>query len=152
MSGDFENRVETLERNIRRWRQACMVVALGVATMVTMGQVGNHTVDTTDLVLRDEGGLVRARLGLQDGNPGLAFYDKDGRQRVGLFVEAEGPIFTLTSEGDRTRVVVAERNDAAVVVLRDPEGAPRAALTVQEDGSPTIFLLDENMNLIYRIP
>ena len=42
--------------------------------------------------------------------------------------------------------------DDAFVILRDGDGAPRAAMAIQADGSPSIYLLDESLTPLWRAP
>ena len=61
-------------------------------------------------------------------------------------------MLSLFSEEGNPRVVVGERGDAAFVILRDRDGAPRAAMAIQADGTPSLYLLDETMAPIWRQP
>jgi capsule polysaccharide export protein KpsE/RkpR len=58
------------------------------------GLVSSQTVETRELVVRDERGEIRARLEMQEYAPHLTFYDRLGkvRLRVGLRVDGSPSI------------------------------------------------------------
>lgn len=149
----LEQRAERLERGHLRWRRLALATTLALALVVLLGQAGSSgTIEARGFVLRDERGAARAQLGMSEQVPSLSLYDSGGTLRAGLAVEAEGPILNLFTAAGEPRLVVGERGETAFVILRDRDGAPRAAMAVQEDGSPSIYLLDSKMNPLFRKP
>ncbi|HEX8200955.1 MAG TPA: hypothetical protein VF590_10730 [Isosphaeraceae bacterium] len=113
-------------------------------------------IEAKEIVLRDDAGRVRARLGVDgsdvvrftassaartdafllsvfpDGRGALIFRDDRGRNRISLSVRDDGrPVLTLDEE--------------ATILLRDARGRNRAVLSVPEDGPPRLRLDDETL-------
>lgn len=117
-------RLDHLERQNRRWKRAAAALALGIATVVLMGQARTtkRVVEAEQFVLLDRAGKPRAVLTQgSDGNIGLRFTDPAGRVRIALAMEADG---------------------RPGMELSDASGARRVWLFVGDDGSPHITLLD----------
>lgn len=100
------NRLETLEAESResrfwgRWGPliylvigAAIPLGLGVDSItrsLSLAQPGfSSRVEAEEFVLRDAGGLVRAKLAMSDRSPRLTFYDAEGNPRESLRVERE---------------------------------------------------------------
>ena len=86
--GELTERVETLERENRRWKRgggfvliASLVVVIGGAERADDPKV----VEADQFIVRDKDGKERVRLGLaSDGSPILFLRGKDGHNRVML--------------------------------------------------------------------
>ncbi len=149
----LERQTRRLELSNRHWRRTTLGAVLLLAFAVLAGQAAPQpTLEARGFVLRAGRGAARAQLGMNEDVPSLSLYDPGGTLRAALAVEAEGPILNLFTASGEPRLVVGERGDTAFVILRDRDGAPRAAMAVQEDGSPSIYLLDEKMNPLFRRP
>jgi len=149
----LESRLRQLEATVQWQRRAGLTFALLLAAVVLMAQAaGPRSLEAQAFVVRDERGAARAQLGMSESSPALTLYDDSGVLRAALTVQADGPIFNLFTAEGVPRVVVGERGATAFVILRDADGAPRAAMAIQEDGSPSLYLLDEHMNPLFREP
>lgn len=164
-------RLERLEREIRWWRCGTLLVALGLASVVLMGQASptSRTVEAERFVLKDARGTIRAQLTVltDGGGPVLGLADKDGRVRAFLSLLSDGaPLLALSdTEGkarvtlgfdqgvadltflDRAgkrRVQLAFGPDLARLVFSDQGEKVRAALGVGPDGVPTLGLFDKD--------
>jgi hypothetical protein len=115
-------RIESLERDNRRWKRGATLAILLVAAGGLMGHASTRTVDAHKYVLRDAENRPRAELAM-DGKQSLALRFKD---------ESGMPRLTLGLEGE-----------SAVVVLNDKSSKPRATLTVLPHGAPGLTLYDE---------
>ncbi len=78
-------RVERLERGIRRWKLAALVLLLGCLVLLLAGfdspqpfVVKAITVEAQNFVLRDADGQVRARMAISADGPRLSFFDEHG--------------------------------------------------------------------------
>ncbi len=161
----FAARLLRLERSNRQLRVVLAALILGGVTLGLGGQdstgSSGRTVDAQAFILRDAQGAARAQLALSEGSPSLSLYDQRGRLRLALAIESGGsgengenggPLMNFYGPDGAPRVVIGERGTASFVILRDAEGAPRAAMAVQDNGEPSLYLLDENMNPIFREP
>jgi hypothetical protein len=96
--GDLHDRLVTLEKQNRRFKQLGAALLFVFALLVVMGQApSKKTVDANEFILRDDGGNIRARLfmtvkstmnapGMKTPTPGtfnpkatLALYDEKGQ-------------------------------------------------------------------------
>jgi len=128
---------------------------------------------------RANAGLMFDQLN-QDQTVGISYAETDGRRTAGLHVwdRADEPLSALIRQlneanriedaGERQtrlaeirasappgprRVFVGKNADrSATVALSDGEGRPRLRLVVDADGNPRIELLDEDGNVVTRIP
>jgi hypothetical protein len=148
------------------------VVASAASLVLTLGgtpSISARAVETRELVLRDEAGRVRARLGttadgvarlalvdrdgrarlrmslLADGSPGVTFSDAAGRTRAVLGVLPDQTTsLVIADRGGRTRAVLGYSPDETVeLVFADREGTTRAALGVSNGGLPALTLLED---------
>jgi hypothetical protein len=117
---DLIARVDKLERQTRRLKVMTMAFALGIGATMLMGQAGPvRTLEATAFILKDDTGMVRAKLFMDPvGNgPSLSLYDSNGARRVLIFQgsksDAEGLILY--------NYPPAQIGDAQVLVT--PDGA-----------------------------
>ena len=149
----LQARVERLERSARRWRWLASGCGALLGWLVLTAQSGEPRIlEARGLVVRDDAGVARAQVTLGEEGPAFSLYDEQGYLRAALAVEAGGPMLNLYAGDGEPRLVAGERDQAAFFVLRDAAGAPRAAMAVQSDGSPSLYLLDERLNPIWRQP
>lgn len=150
---DVQRRLAALEAANRRLRRAVIALSLSLVVIAGVGMsAGQRVVEASGFVLRDAEGRARAQLAESNGVPSLSLYDEAGTVRLALAVDREGPIINLFSPSGQPRAVLAERESRSFLVLRDADGAPRAAIAVQESGQPSLYLLDEALNPIWRQP
>lgn len=108
---------------------------------------------TTNLIMKDEQDRIRSRLSYRSlaatagpGSLGLVFSDgnKD-RARIGLDPLSENPTIVLTGQDGAEVVGIAVTQTAgAGLTISDEQGNPRAALVIRSDGTPELYLIDEN--------
>ncbi len=78
-------RVKGLERGIRGWKLAALVLLLGCLVLLLAGfdspqpfLVKARSVEAQSFVLRDADGQVRARMAISSDGPRLNFFDEHG--------------------------------------------------------------------------
>ena len=84
---DLMVRVGRLERQARRLKVLIVTFTLGMGATVLMGQAGPvRTLEATAFILKDETGMVRAKLFIDPTvkGPSLSLYDSKGQRRVWL--------------------------------------------------------------------
>lgn len=149
----IEVRLSRLERSETRWRRSALALGAVLAFLVLAGQSpAGRTVEAAAVIVRDPGSGARVQLSAADGMPSIALHDATGHLRAAVAIEENSPLFSLYSTGGEPRVVVGQRGGAAFVIVRDAEGAPRAAMAVQESGAPSLYLLDANLDPLFRQP
>ena len=171
-------RLEKLERQNRRLKQAGAVALILAAAVLLMGQASpNRTVEANEFVLKDESGAVRGRFGMDEsvdgyvpqlelldadgqrriwlserrGWPTLAMFDANGRKEVDLrgSWSGYGPALQLESSGEH-QVYLQTGPDGSSLAMGEVLGS----LTLWEslertDPRPTLFLAaDENRSAI----
>lgn len=153
-TGDsLEARIESLERTAARQRRVLLGLAAVAAVLFLAALApGQRVVEAQAFTVRDDTGTPRAVLGLGEGGPSLSLYDAEGILRAALAIDGEGPILNLFGASGEPRAVVAERGQRSFLILRDVAGVPRAAMAVQESGEPSLYLLDETLEPIWRQP
>ena len=144
----MERRLQRVERDNRRLRRAAVVLVLGIAAVVLMGQARaqRRTVEAEAFVVRDRGGQVRALLrAFDNGAVGLSFYDPGGAPRAWLRVLTDGtPGLVLSDQAGQTRTLLNVQGDGlAGLLLYDQNGNARAWLNVLADGTGGLALFDE---------
>jgi hypothetical protein len=106
-----------------------------------------------------EGKYVKARLTIWDRpeTPITDFVDKktavdklEGEKKIKALEEFRAAI----KRGDfgSMRLFLGSRNKTSMVVLKDTQNRDRLKLYVDPDGKSALILLDENGDIIYRIP
>ncbi len=114
-SSDLEDRLLRLERQNRRLKQLVIAALIVPATLLVMGQVpSKKTVEANEFVLKDDAGIVRARLGMKSATtnkkyewPELDLLDMKGETRIELFGDGIGGNagVSLADETGETRAV-----------------------------------------------
>ena len=94
-------------------------------------------------------GEVLSTWGMYAGGPGMVLFSKGGEYRAvfSLTSPEEGPILTLADKGGPYRTIMglgAERQP--YIALRDEEGRERLALTLNNEGEPSLQFYDKGQN------
>lgn len=149
MTIDVEQRLKRLEREVRMFRWAALLLAVAAVSVVVMGleaadndkSIGRfRQIDTGHLVLRDPDGQMRAWLGIAEGGPRLIFFDQSGQQRLGVGMTRQSdPALGIFDVGQNERVVLGVVEGFPGLVMRDPQGRKRSALFAREDWSSLYF-------------
>jgi hypothetical protein len=130
-------RLDRLERSSRRLKAMAVVVLLGAAAIVLMGQIPPHrfprALEAEEFVLRDSRGQARATLGMTQ-NPAATLLRIDG-----------------DNGKPRTRLIVSNDGTASLEVL-DSNERVRVLLGVRENGVPRLWLGNESGKIVWRAP
>lgn len=145
---EIEVRLDKLEQESRRMKQAVAAGTLVLIAAVLMGQASpaiepSDEVRTRRLVVEDSAGAGRAILDADNG-PMLYLFDDAGKARVGLGVDRVGPSLNLFDNAGEIRVGlgVGFAADKDVPGLSLSTGKTRFWLVVGKDGSQ-LEMLDE---------
>lgn len=130
-------RLARLERETRRSKTITLVVLLGAAAAVLMGQTAPHrppkSLEAEEFVLRDSRGQVRASLSVAQ-NPSATVLQINGENGK-----------------PRTRITVAGDGTSSLEVMDVGEHV-RVLLGVKDNGSPRLWLGNEAGKIIWRAP
>ena len=137
MVDTLTTRLARLERETRRSKRNTLVILVGAAAVVLMGQAAPHrppkSLDAEEFVLRDSRGQVRASLATTQ-NPSatvLQIHGENGKPRTRVTVSSDGTSsLEVMDTGERVRVL----------------------LGVKDNGSPRIWLGNEAGKIIWRAP
>jgi hypothetical protein len=129
-------RLDRVERENRRLKLAGLVMLIGLAAVVLMGQVTppkvTKVVEAEKFVLLDMNGKVRAELNMwPDGSPVLKLYSEDKKPRVALGVLPD---------------------DAPSLELFGKVGKARTLLTVEPTGRPLLALYGKDGKPMWSKP
>ncbi|OFV99187.1 MAG: hypothetical protein A3F68_00590 [Acidobacteria bacterium RIFCSPLOWO2_12_FULL_54_10] len=119
------SRVEKLERQNRRMKQAATAACILVAAVIFLGQspAPGRSVEAQEFVLTDSNGTARARLGLRSDVPGLILYDESGEKaRAFLGVVGDGPGLYLSDADGKVRAMLKVTENQPAIVLSDTDG------------------------------
>lgn len=145
-------RLDQIERQNRRWRLLVLFLFLLLGSTLAFVIVDRWTglfvparVAARSFTVLDEHGVMRAELGSNNGNPRLALFDGEGRNRLSVGVEANGaPILTIADEQEQPRAaLLLDAAGKAGLSLLDQENRTRAALIVEENGRTSLSILDD---------
>lgn len=133
----LRNRLDRLERESRRLKRVTLVVVVGAAAALVMGQTAPHrsirTLDAEEFVLRDSRGQIRASLGTTQGPTAtiLQIHGDNGKPRTRVTVSSDGTSsLEFMDSGDRVRLL----------------------LGIRDNGLPRIWLGNEAGKIIWRAP
>ena len=133
----LRTRLDRLERESRRLKRATLVVIVGAAGVLLMGQISPHrwakTLEAEEFVLRDGRGQIRASLATTQGSSStiLQIHGDNGKPRTRITVSSDGTSsLEVMDSGDHVRLL----------------------LGVKENGSPRIWLGNEAGKIIWRAP
>jgi hypothetical protein len=145
-----EQRLERLERE-NRWMRRIGAVGVAVAAAVFLIGQGKENelpdLEVRSLTVKDEAGVVRARLKTDRGLTGLAFLDKHGKDRawLGAGDGSAGLTFTPTFQ-------LGVSFGSQSLRLYDEDRKLRLALSTHRDGSPSLRFFDAERNVIWAAP
>jgi hypothetical protein len=107
----LHQQLASLERRFRRLQCAVGMILLVLAASILMAQTAsNRVVTANEFVLKDEGGVTRARLHFENGFAGLSIYDAANRRRAHLGEEwGAGAVMEMYSGNDADLRIVTLR-------------------------------------------
>lgn len=140
--GEIRERLDDLERDSRQWRWACAIM-IGAIGMIGLEMSKLRRIDreinAQRLVIRDEQGRVRGRLGMDDfGDFGLKLIAQNGEPLVNLGSTPDGTAMLGLSQSGQLRAMLStvsdgsvllnfyDRNQALAHSIRYPDSPPRA--------------------------
>ncbi len=141
-------RLEKVERENRRLRRAGLAaLVLGCAVLV-MGQVRPaRTIESSQFILKDANGRVRAQLTMDPANrPTLTLSDEKGHAVVSLIGGDDHPFLGLSGAGGEERVMLmASKDSYGLGIYGEPQGAAGGTGVVLGvwKGIPGLTLYDE---------
>jgi hypothetical protein len=139
-------RLDMVERENRRLKQAGMVAMAVIAAVMLMGQaMQSKVVEAEQFVVRDASGKVHAALGTVNKRAvSLALIDKNGNPRVVLGASSDGsPSLSFYDKGVNRRAVLGLRaDDSPDLALLDKDGKLRARLSLNDEDSATLVFID----------
>jgi hypothetical protein len=145
-------RLAVLERQVRRMRTLGALAVVAVVAALTVGATYPPSIVKARMFLVvDDRGKERAQLGLStDGEALLSLLDarETHRASFGLYDGGE-PYLKLAEKRGRTRVWLQAMDDArdgrnTGLYVADDHANPRATLTVDGRGAPTMSFLDDD--------
>lgn len=148
------DRVARLERENRKLKRAGLaILAMGGVTLL-MGQSApaNRTVEAGKFKLVDKDGQNRGGLLiLADGSPALLLGGKDGL-RVGMAVRPDGTssLEQYDKAGKLRTSIGPQKGGGWGLRLTDSQGRDRARLTVNSDDRPVVTLFNEEGGLVFE--
>jgi hypothetical protein len=150
------DRLAGIEKRYRRLRNlGCVVVAfLGVSLLLGLAKPKSRVLEAESIVLRDEGGHIRARLEAKGDLQGIAFFDKKGEVRYGLSLAPDGsPGICLYDENGLGRVMLEKGfGDSWSLGFFSAQGKDVAVLGVDFKGNPYLHLFDKAGQKIWSAP
>jgi hypothetical protein len=150
------DRVEVLERQLKRLQRFTVVLGIGFVWLIVWRLVpGPATVEAHEFRLRDGDGAIRGGLQiLDDGRPVLRLNDMNGKARAMLYLNQErgGGLRLMDSTGERRLEAALERDGAAEVRISDEAGQVRTWVRLAGPERPGIVVVGEGGNPIWTSP
>jgi len=125
-------RIDNLERTVKRWRwlTGLLAVSLGTAMIVGQARPTAQIITAKEFSVLDDNGNVRASLTVDDNAARLTLYEPSGSGRAELAVMANG---------------------SPRLTLADHTGSGRAEVTVSPDNTPHITLTDQSRKAVFSV-
>jgi hypothetical protein len=136
-------RVESLERENRRWRWAVGFALLASLVIMAGGayRADEKVVEAERFIVRDKDGKVRLWMGMNpSGTPSLTLFDKDQKSRLMMILAPDGkPEIVLRDESGRGGVGIGSTRDGAMVLsISDKDGRAYVSLSLAPDGKSAL--------------
>jgi hypothetical protein len=147
-------RLDRLERENGRWKQAVRLLLLGIGAVMVMGQVlpKSGTLTTESLMVVDSTGTTRATLSAREGIPVLAFFDGNGKARATLQVQPDGsPVFALVTGDGTGGLWLSVNNGKPLLDAGDNDRKNRVFLGLTKEGNPGSAMVS-NGKIIWKAP
>jgi hypothetical protein len=153
---ETRERLERLERALRRWRSVG-IVSLSLTTVavaVAMADPPAKDVRVETLRIVEPNGRERIILTAVPGVPDMTFLDPSGHTRLTLDIADDNKPELVVSESGRAkgRLTLGIENGTPVMQLYDREGVKRVALGVPKDVGALIRIYDDGGKLQMRLP
>lgn len=148
-------RLETLEREVRRWRRLAVGVTLFAIALATMAHAApGRVVEAHRFILKDSQGRVRVELGGDsDHSIALRFLDDTGSPRLTLGLEDDTALLVLSEKGGRPRAgLVTLSHGVPGLTFYDGAGRARAELGLARDGAPSVSFTNASGGVSWKTP
>jgi len=149
-------RIDLLEREVRRWRRAAVILTAFVVALATMAHAypGARVLEAQRFVLKDSQGRVRVELGGDnDHSIALRFKDDSGASRLTLGLEDDAALLVLSEKGGRPRAgLVTLAHGVPGLTFYDALGRARAELGLARDGAASVSLIDARGGVAWKSP
>jgi len=156
----IEERVEKLERSVRRWRTLVVIMMLAFVGLNLLGNVSGDeyhevirckglkiedgsgnvrgifqvTNEGVGVFLHDASGRLRVKFGMLESGPGLAYYDTKGKNRAAFGMFENGPGIALNDTKGKTRAKFELFEMKPKLSFYDSRGTRRIGMAVAERG------------------
>jgi hypothetical protein len=145
-------RLERLERSNRRLKVSGLVVLLGLAAVGLMGQArpALQTVEAQEFVVKDAGGVVRARLGASQSGASLNLAHEGGRANLVVSgARSQGAHLVVTDSAGRVKSLLLVNPESVGLYLSPvdasgPPRSPRVVFEVLNQGTGGFAFYDRN--------
>ena len=145
-------RLERVERRSRRLAGLAMSLLVVVGGVALMGQArpAAQSIEAQEFVVKDAGGVVRARLGASAGAANLHLYHDAGRASLVVSANrAQGAHLSLADAAGKIKGLVVLNQDTVGVYLSPADAtgvprAPRVVFEVQNHGTGGLAVYDQN--------
>ena len=160
----IEERIKKLERELgkqkRRNKGLLAAVTLLVFAMVfgffLMGPPGGAQAESDgqvvarEIILVDDEGNARLRLGASQDQPGLALLGRDGSPLAVFAAHGDGSFLVLNNSMGKTRFILSVDSDGAGLNIFDDSDLVRAAMAhMNENPVPDLNLYDKDGEIIW---
>ena len=144
-------RLEKLERSNRRLKLAGLVLVVGLAAIGVMGQARPlQTVEAQEFVVKDAGGVVRARLGASQSAASLNLFHEGGR--ASLVVSGgrgQGAHLAISDAAGKIKGLLLLNPETVGLYMSPvdatgPPKAPRVVFEILNQGPGGFALYDRN--------
>ena len=145
-------RLERLERSNRRLKVSGLVLLLGLAAVGLMGQArpALQTVEAQEFVVKDAGGVVRARLGASQSGASLNLSHEGGRANLVVSGgRSQGAHLVVTDSAGRVKSLLLVNPESVGLYLSPvdasgPPRSPRVVFEVLNQGTGGFAFYDRN--------
>jgi len=160
----MEERLRQLEQELGKQKRhnkslltamAVLSVAM-IFTVAFMGPLGSAQaqndgqVVAREILLVDEEGNARVRLGASQDQPGLALLGNDGTAFAILAAHGDGSFLVLNNARGKTRLLLSVDSDGSGINVFDDNDMVRAAMAhMNQDPVPDLILYDEKQTPIW---
>jgi len=137
-------RMDRLERQNRRMKLAAVLMLVGIAAVIGMGQAGfgkQRIITAEQFILQDKNGNPRGGLYVRpDGSASLGITDSKEKPRFLVTVKPNGDP-SLSMSGEKQELLALT---PSAIGLQDREGNPRILLAEQLNGGASLNIYQKN--------
>ena len=142
---DIIERVNVLEREVRRWKIGAAIACALLGTTFLLGQAApqRRTLEAQEFVLKEPAGPVQARLFASGGGPAITFSDARDKPRLSLSFLNDETGITLMRAGQggnfRFLATFIDKADAPTLNLYNVHGSYQGKITPSDEGTGLTF-------------